>query len=277
MPPSDAVGQPPRVSIDLAPNHKQGLLVHTPILLGAGAIGCGDALPRCLDLGLVGAAVIGPVTLKSRAGASTQRVAETFGGLVLETGLQNRGVEATLRRCAPHWPRLGCPVVVQLADHQPDALSAAAERLADQENVAGVELLLPRNADAEMARRVVAALVRVVDVPVWVKVVLERAVEQAQSAVAAGAVGVVVGQAPLGAGFAGATLVSGALLGPVAFAPMLKALVDVKRLNLPCALIASGGLHTRPQVQQALAVGAQAVQIDSALWVEPGILAALQE
>ncbi len=52
---------------------------------------------------------------------------------------------------------------------------------------------------------------------------------------------------------------------------MLAALLDVAALHLPAALIASGGIHTAEHVRQALAAGAAAVQIDSALWVEPGI------
>jgi dihydroorotate dehydrogenase len=68
-----------------------------------------------------------------------------------------------------------------------------------------------------------------------------------------------------------ATLVEGALLGPLAFGATLRGVAQVARLKLPCALIAAGGLHTLEQVRQALAAGAQAVQIDSALWVEPGL------
>ena len=55
------------------------------------------------------------------------------------------------------------------------------------------------------------------------------------------------------------------------FAATLRGVAQVARLKLPCALIAAGGVHTVDQVRQALEAGAQAVQIDSALWVEPGL------
>jgi dihydroorotate dehydrogenase len=58
---------------------------------------------------------------------------------------------------------------------------------------------------------------------------------------------------------------------------MLAALAAVARLQLPCALIACGGIFTVDQVRQALAVGAQAVQIDAAVWVEPGLPVRLVE
>jgi dihydroorotate dehydrogenase len=58
---------------------------------------------------------------------------------------------------------------------------------------------------------------------------------------------------------------------------MLAGLLGIAKLNLPCALIAAGGIHTIGQAQQALAVGAHAIQIDSALWVEPGLPGLLVE
>jgi dihydroorotate dehydrogenase len=50
---------------------------------------------------------------------------------------------------------------------------------------------------------------------------------------------------------------------------MLDALAAVAAQGLPCALLACGGIHTAAQAQQALDMGSQAVQIDTALWVEP--------
>jgi dihydroorotate dehydrogenase len=66
-------------------------------------------------------------------------------------------------------------------------------------------------------------------------------------------------------------MVKGALFGPLTFASMLAALSAVANLQLPCALIACGGVHTAAQVQESLATGAHAVQVDSAVWVEPGL------
>ena len=56
------------MSIELAPNHKLGLSVGNPVLLGAGAIGCGEAVPKGLDPARLGAVVIGPVRSGSRGG-----------------------------------------------------------------------------------------------------------------------------------------------------------------------------------------------------------------
>lgn len=263
--------------IDLAPNHKLGLQVANPILLAGGMIGYGEALHPQLGIDKLGGVVVGPITLNNRIGAMGARLAETNGGFVLETGLQNRGLAAVLKQFAKLWPRLGCPVIAQVADNQPSALAKVAAQLTSALELSGLELLLPRNADAELTRSLLRTLTRHSDLPVWVKLPLERSVALAPVAIEAGAVGLVVGQPMLGAAFptqpANATEspVTGSLFGPLAFAPMLAALLGVAQLSLPCALIACGGVHTQGQVQQLLTAGAQAVQIDTAIWVEPGL------
>jgi dihydroorotate dehydrogenase (NAD+) catalytic subunit len=245
--------------------------VANPILLAGGSIGYGEALHAGLATAQLGGVVVGPLVQQSRAGAPLPRLAETNGGFVLETGLQNRGLNATLKNFAKLWPRLGCPVIVQVADSQPQVLARTLSQLSLVAGVSGIELLLPRNADAGQTRELVRAAERSCDLPLWVKLPLEQAILLAALAVEAGAVGLVVGQAPLGAAGYGASLVTGALFGPLSFAPMLAALISVAALGLPAALIACGGIHTLAQAQQALAAGAQALQLDSAIWVEPGL------
>ena len=270
------------VTIDLAPHHKLGLVVANPILLAGGVIGSGDALPAGLALSQLGAAVIGPITLRSRAGSVLPRLADFPGGFVLETGLQNRGIDATLRHFARLWPRLGCPVIAQLADAQPGAAAAVAERLAVADGIVGLELLTPRTADADLLRKLIDAVARASDLPVWVKLPLESAAALAASGVDAGAVGIVVGQPVLGAlarqAPDGAThWVAGNVFGPAVYPQMLKSLLDVAALHLPCALIACGGIHTQHDVRQVLIAGAHAAQIDSLAWVEPAFVARLCE
>ncbi len=105
--------------INLAPNHKQGLVVNNPILLGAGTIGYGEVVPKGLDLAQMGGAVVGPIQGGSRGGAPPPRLAHLNGGVVLATGLQNRGLNSAVQRYAKLWPKLGCPIIAQLADSHP--------------------------------------------------------------------------------------------------------------------------------------------------------------
>ena len=262
------------MTIDLAPFHKQGLPVESPVLLAGGSIGYGEAKHAGLDLSRLGAVVVGPIMRRSARGTEPPRVAEVNGGLVLETGLQNRGVSAVLRKFARLWPNLGCPVVAQIADSQPDLVAQVAERLAAVTSLSGLELLVPRYADAGLLRRLIQAVERAADLPVWVKLPLESVVDLAPAAVEAGAAGLVIGQPLRGAGInmGKTTLMRGPVYGPLAFAPMLAALADVAALDLPAALIACGGIHTPEQTGQALSAGAHAFQLDSVIWVEPGVV-----
>lgn len=262
--------------IDLAPNHKLGLVVANPILLGAGAIGYGEAIPRGLDAAQVGAAVVGPVLGGSRGGNPPPRLAHANGGIVLDTGLQNRGVNNAVQQYGKLWEKLGCPVVVQAAESHASALTRVVSKLAGVRGVQGIELLPAADVEPVQLATLVRSAERACELPIWVKLPLGRAAALAPAAVEAGAVGIVVGQAPTGVCLRSTAdgamqPVRGALYGPLVFPQMLEALLLVARLKLGAALIACGGIHTAAHVRQALAAGAGAVQIDSAVWVEPGL------
>lgn len=258
--------------IELAPRHKLGLAIPNPVLLAAGTIGYGEAHHRGLDLARLGGVVAGPITRYALIGNDPPRLAETTGGFVLETGLQNRGINAVMKKFARLWPRLGCPVIAQIADNHPEDTATTARRLLGTAGLVGLELLLaPHVTGAEMT-----ALVQAIrwenDLPLWVKLPLMRAAELATVAAEVEADGVVIGQPARGAAFNHrGQPVQGAIYGPLAFAPMLGALLDVVRLDLPLALIACGGIHTATQAREVLAAGAHALQLDSVVWVEPGI------
>ncbi len=274
-------------AIDLAPGHKLGLIVPSPVLLAAGMIGTGEAIAPGLELSKLGCVVIGPIQRHPRAGCAPPRLADSSAMFVLETGMQNRGVSATIKRHARLWPRFGCPVIVQLADTEAHYLAAVAERLVDAAEISAFELLLPPNAGEDRQtmqwiERALRTLTDRSDLPVWVKLPLQSAAKLAPIAVDSGAVALVVGQPPIGtlpyraitgntAGDTAPPFVRGALYGPTLFPLMLTTLIDLVNLNLPTALIACGGIHTVGQAAQTLAVGATALQLDSAVWIEPGL------
>jgi dihydroorotate dehydrogenase (NAD+) catalytic subunit len=264
--------------IDLAPGHKLGLMVTNPVLLAGGTIGYGEAIPAGLDVKQLGAVVVGPVLHHSSSGGPPPRLAELPGGLVLANGLQNRGVNDVRKRFANQWARLGVPVIVQVAESRPPSLLVVLQQLATVDAVAGVELVIAQGAESDAIKRTVHIALQLCDVPIWVKLPLAEVTRLAPVAVEAGAVGIVVGQPPVAAatrplaGTANAALIQGALYGPVTFSLTLAALLAMSKLALPAAVIACGGIHTEAQARSALGIpGVQALQIDSALWIEPGL------
>ena len=259
------------ILIELAPGHKQGLPSANPVWIAGGMVGYGEAVTRGTELATLGGVVVGPIMASSRGGSALPRVAQTPGGMVLDTGFQNRGVSNAVRRHGKLWPRLGCPVVAQLVDADPREMGKLAARITTVPGILGVELL-PLTHDVGLAARMVRNVVRVSDLPVWVKLPLANAVEWAEKLVEMGASGLVLAQSPHGElGLEAQGVVSGELYGPLAFGMMLPVLRGVARLQLPAALIACGGIHTAAQMMQALAAGADAIQVDTALWVEPAL------
>ena len=201
--------------IELAPGHKQGLPCDNPVWIAGGMVGYGEAVTRGTEMAALGGVVVGPILASSRGGAALPRTAQTPGGMVLETGMQNRGVSNALRRHGKLWPKLGCPVVAQLVDADPREMGKLASRLANAPGIVGFELL-PLTHDVAVAARMVRNVVRASDLPVWVKLRLPDAVDWAKELIAAGANGLVVAQPPQGQlGTEATGLVSGGLYGPL--------------------------------------------------------------
>lgn len=260
--------------IDLAPGHKLGLIVQHPLLLSPVAAGFGDMLPPALALASIGAIVVGPVSADGRGYTAPATLVELDGGvLVRDTGF-SRSARRAVARYSPTWERLGCPVIVHLVDAAPADLARSARHLAHAPGVASVEWNVPSSATPALVSDGVRALAQHCDAPIWVKLSLQNTTSLAERAVAAGAVGVVVGQPRQGAAVhtdpttGNAAIITGALHGPASFAAMLRVLYEAANAQLGCALLACGGVHHQAHFQQALAAGAHAVQIDSALWRE---------
>lgn len=256
--------------IELAPGHKQGLPVDNPMLLSGGVIGYGESVPAGLALGELGAVVIGPFAATSRPGNPPPRMAATNGGVVLNTGGQTRGVKAAVKRFSRLWPRMGVPVVAQIVDGDPVAAGRTAAALAGCNSVLGLELAIASD-DDEQIRKLIRAITKAADLPLWAKLPFERAADLADIVVRAGAHGLVIGQPPRARLPKCGGWVSGELFGPLVFATTIHALSQVVQLKSGVPIIACGGIHTTEQMQQALDAGAQAIQIDSGVWVEPAL------
>ena len=263
-------------AIELAPGHKIGLPLAGPVMLAAGSIGYGEARHRELETGRFGGVVVGPFTRRSRGGSPPPRLAETLGGVVRRAGLQNRGVSAAVRRYGQLWPRMGCPVIAQVADSEYGDAAETVGRLSTVDGIEGFELLCEPEASKKEVSRLLEVLLLETDLPVMVKLSLTRAATLAPVAIELGAAGVVVGSPAIGAGIrADGQAVKGEMFGPGAFPMTLVALLEVKALGLSGSLVACGGVNTQQQARDCLRAGADALQLDSLVWVEPGAAVAL--
>ena len=96
-------------AVELAPGHKLGLALASPVMLAGGSVGYGEARHREMEPGRFGGVVVGPFTRRSRGGSQPPRLAETMGGFVRRVGLQNRGVSAAVKRYGHLWSRMAVP------------------------------------------------------------------------------------------------------------------------------------------------------------------------
>lgn len=264
-------------AVELAPQHKLGLTLTNPILLACGVIGYGDAQPPGLDLSRLGGFVTAPVTRRPVHGQSPQ-VIEGPGGLLWQRGRWNPGIRNVLRDHAALWRRSPSPVIVHIAGDEPDELAAVAEALEQTPGVAGLEIdLFTIQLDsifdmADTAAEMVKAVRRAADLPLLARLPIGLIDEAIEPVLDAGVDALVLAQPPTGLRLDPGTSVTvrGGMHGP-ALTPQIAARLAELAGWVGVPLVACGGVHSLEDALTYLAVGAKAVQIDTAVWVDPGL------
>jgi len=266
------------LEVELAPGHKQGLLLPNPVMPAAGSFGYGLEYEGLVEVERLGAIVTTPTTVRAQRGQPQPRLQELEGGLLIGTGGQNPGIGRVLREYAPRWARWGVPVILNVAGPGPRAFAQVARRLADVQGVWGLELTLPDGVESCGAGEIVAAVRAETLLPLWAKLPLFRGEELAEVCLEAGANALTVGVPPLGMSIDLGT--KARLLGRL-YGRMVKPLalraVDgvVQRVQAP--IIACGGIHTLEDALEFLTLGASAIQVGSATWVDPRTMARIVE
>src|SRR5450759_1071945 len=272
------------LSIDIAP--QRGLLLQNPILVASGTFGYGVEYGEVVDVQRLGAICCKGTTLRPRAGNPPPRVAETPGGMLNSIGLQNPGVEHVAREYAPHFDRMGCAVIVNIAGADADDYVHCVRVLDKAAGIAGYELNiscpniahgLDLGRDPDAAARVTAAVRAVTERCVVVKLspnvtdigAVAAAVESA-GADAVSAVNTFIGmkihrhaRRPVlpGAG-------TGGLSGP-AIKPLALAAVAAVRGAVRIPVIGVGGISDAGDAVDFLIAGADAVQVGTATFSDP--------
>ncbi len=269
--------------VELAPNHKWGLSLDTPILIGSGVIAIGEPISSTLRESGIGAIVIGPISYSSRRGSSPPRLAEVPGGFVLDAGLQNRGARASVNLLQKTHSRVSCPLIAQIAERDSHHLQRVAQMLEGSGLCHGLELLVHSEADRIEVAEQLDGLHESCELPVWVKLPFGADDALALCAIEGQADALVVSQPPLASyirssvvayalsNIQSQTLMAGYYSGLGLLPQLLDRIGAIARLQPSIPVILSGGIHSVGDVDAALAAGATAVQLDGVLWVEPGV------
>jgi dihydroorotate dehydrogenase (NAD+) catalytic subunit len=279
----------PSLAVDIA-----GITLRNPVMPASGTFGYGEEFAPYLDLKSLGAIVTKGLSLNPKAGNPMPRIAETTSGMLNAIGLQNVGVDAFVQKKAPYYRGLDTPVIANFFGNTLEEYGEVARRLADVPEVTALELNIscPNvkqggivfGTDPCAAAEVVALVRRQNAKPLIVKLspnvtditVIARAVEEA-GADAISCINTITGMAvdirtrrPKIANRTGG--LSGPAIRPVAVRMVHQVVQAVK---IP--VIGIGGIMTASDALEFLIVGARAVQVGTANFVDPAAMLAIIE
>jgi dihydroorotate dehydrogenase (NAD+) catalytic subunit len=274
----------PALAVELA-----GLRLKNPVMPASGTFGYGQEYTPFFDLDELGAMVTKGLSLWPKAGNDTPRIAETNGGMLNAIGLHNVGVEAFVREKLPFLRQFRIPVIVNFFGNSLEEYGEMARRLSDLPDVAAAELNIscPNvkkggivfGTDPRAAAEVVALVRRHLSKPLIVKLtpnvtdiaVMARAVEEA-GADAISLINTVTGLAvdvrrrkPRLANLTGG--LSGPAIRPLAVRMVYEV---VRTVKVP--VIGVGGISRAEDALEFLIVGARAVQVGTANFVDPRVM-----
>lgn len=271
-----------RLQVQLGP-----LVLPNPVLAASGTFGYGLEYADLVNLSMLGGIVVKSLTLMPRAGNPPPRVAETPAGMLNSIGLQNEGVETFLMEILPRLREYGVPIIASVAGETVEEFCAVAEKLAHARGIAALELNLscPNQArggmefgiDPHQTATVVRAVRTRCELPLIAKLSpnVTDIVPIAQAACEAGAdilslinsllgiaVDVQTRRFKLASRTGGLT---GAAIKPIALYHVWR----VRQALPDTPLIGIGGIMSWEDAVEFLLVGANAVQVGTANFVQP--------
>ena len=263
-----------------------GIKLRNPVMTASGTFGYGEEFATYVNLEGIGAIITKGLSLKPRAGNPTPRIVETPGGMLNAIGLQNVGLEAFIAKKAPYLRAISTPVIVNFFGNTLEEYGELASRLDRVSEVSGVEVNIscPNvkhggivfGTDPEAAFEVVRLVRESTIKPVIVKLSpnVTDVVEMAHACVDAGAdalslINTLTGMAvdlekrrPVLANITGG--LSGPAIKPIALRMVWQVAKSVK---IP--IIGIGGIMSATDALEFMLVGATAVQIGTASFLDP--------
>lgn len=279
----------PSLAVNIA-----GIHLKNPVMPASGTFGYGEEYAPYLDLERIGAIVTKGLSLRPKAGNPTPRIAETISGMLNAIGLQNVGIDDFIKFKLPFLREVNTPVIVNFFGNTLDEYGEVAARLADLPEVAGLELNIscPNvkqggivfGTDPKAAAEVVRLVRSRSKKPLIVKLtpnvtditVIARAVEEA-GADALCCINTITGMAvDIKTRKARLANKTGGLSGP-AIRPIAVRMVHqvVQAVKIP--VIGVGGIVRAADALEFLIVGASAVQVGTANFVDPAAMLSIIE
>jgi len=263
------------------------LKLKNPVLVASGPFGYGEEYAPLIDLNQLGGIVVKGTSLKPKIGNPPPRLVEVPCGLLNAIGLENIGVEQFMEKKLPFLKQFDTKIMVNIFGFSIDEYAALAERLdttgidALEVNVSCPNIKTGGKAfgiDPKMVAQITQVVCQRTHLPVFIKLSpqVTDIVTIAKAAMDAGADGVsLINSFPAMAidiysGKPKLGNITGGLSGPCLKPIALKMVWDIVRnLNIP--VMGIGGITNFEDALEYLIVGAKAVQIGSANFLNPQV------
>ncbi|MBI5184397.1 MAG: dihydroorotate dehydrogenase [Nitrospinae bacterium] len=263
-----------------------GLRFRNPVWTASGTFGYGLEFSPYLDLNQLGAIVVKGLSLKPSKGNPPPRTVETPAGMLNSIGLQNVGVDAFLKEKLPQLRKFDTHVIANFYGNSFEEYEETAGKLSQAEGISALEMNiscpnvkegnLPFGRDPKVIEELVGRVRKAVKLPLIVKLSpntsdIKSAARSAEQggADALSAINTLIGMSvdvrtkkPRLAKITGG--LSGPAIRPVAVRMVWEAASAVK---IP--VIGIGGIVSAEDALEFMIVGAKAVQIGTANFLDP--------
>jgi dihydroorotate dehydrogenase (NAD+) catalytic subunit len=256
------------------------------VLVASGTFGYGDECLDLVDPNQLGGIVTKSLSLKPREGNPPDRIAETSCGMLNSIGLANIGVERFISEKLPFLRTLDTVVVVNIAASTVDEYCKVLERLESEEGIDAYEINiscpnvneggLSFGTSCDATTEITSRLRALTKKPLVIKLTpnVTHISEFARAAEDAGAdaltvINTVVGMAvDIHTRKPKLSTVTGGLSGP-AIKPIALAKVYEAAQVVKIPILGVGGIMSAEDAIEFLIVGATAVQVGTANYIDP--------
>jgi dihydroorotate dehydrogenase (NAD+) catalytic subunit len=257
-----------------------------PVMTASGTFGYGEEYNPYIDINRLGAFIVKGLSCEPRSGNPPPRIIETAAGMLNAVGLQNVGIDVFIKEKLPYLSRFDVAVITNIFGETIDEYVRAAEKLSSVQGIAGLEVNIscPNvkkggiafGDDPDTAYEVTRHVKKVTDLPIIVKLTpnvtdittIARVVEDA------GADAISLINTLKGMAVDMKTMkpylknITGGLSGPAIKPVALRMVWEVTReVSIP--VIGVGGIMNAHDALEFLIVGATAIQIGTANFINP--------
>lgn len=264
------------------------MLLRNPVMTASGTFGYGYDFEDFLSLDSLGGIIVKGTTGTERQGNPYPRMAETPSGMLNAVGLQNKGVDYFCNKIYPKLKDKKTNVIVNVSGSTIEEYVEVATKINSLENIPAIELNIscPNvkeggmafGTSKEMAFRVVSAVRKAYGKTLIVKLSpnVTNIVEIAKASEDAGADALSLINTLLGMAVDAEkrephlSTITGGLSGPAVKPVALRCVWQVaKQTKLP--LIGIGGIINAQDAIEFILVGATAIQVGTANFINPSI------